>query len=81
MVKIGAWKRVQVSENRVYEWFNEASGSSLKAFKHPGGNWNVSVLRPGHLYENLLGGRNVKENQSKKNALKIARQYMHDNPY
>lgn len=82
MAKIGAWNRNQPGsdENWLVDWTNESSGAYLKAFKHPNGDWNVSVLRPGHLYENLLGGKNFKENQSKTNALKVARQYMRDNP-
>jgi len=80
MPKIGNWDKNPASGGNHYEWFNSTSKAFIKVFKHPGAGWNVSVLRPGHLYDNLLGGKSYKENQSKSNAFKIARQYMKDNP-
>lgn len=80
MVRIGAWKRSGTSK-RAFSWENLSSGILLQAFKHDSGKWNVSVLRPGHLYENLLGGKSYKENQSQVNALRIARQYMRDHEF
>ena len=80
MVRIGAWKRSGTSE-RVISWGNLSSGTALQAFMHGNGDWNVSVLRLGHLYENLLGGKSYKENQSQANALRSARQYMREHEY
>ncbi len=79
MAKIGTWQRGLTIEKRHYEWINK-SNVSIKVFKHPDGDWNVSVLRPRSLYENLLGGSPYKQNQSKTNAFRIARNFMRDNP-
>ena len=75
--KVENWElKAGLSYKDHFEFHHEKTRTKLEIYKHPDGDWSVSILRKRSLYEYLAGGTSRIHDADRVKAMELAKAYM-----